>query len=48
MTVLLVDDQAIVGEAVRRMLAAEAGRQLPLLLRPDESHRAGQRDQARR
>src|SRR5579859_6534341 len=24
-TVLLVDDQAIVGEAVRRMLAAEAG-----------------------
>ena len=40
--VLLVDDQAMIGEAVRRALAREAGHRFPLLRRSDRRYRSAE------
>ena len=42
-TVLLVNDQPIIAEAVRRMLAGAGRHPLPLLQRSHPGDRAGQR-----
>jgi hypothetical protein len=37
--VFMVDDQAIVGESIRRMLAEDSERRVPLLPRPSRRRR---------